>query len=285
MRTRRFWIVAALALLAGATAGILAWRQLRRAGLEAAAPAATEPVVVAARELPAGRVLTDEDVTTIGWPAGTAPAGYLRDPAWAVGRGVIARTAANEPILASRLASREAGGGLPIAIPAGFRAVSVEVDEVVGVAGFVLPGTRVDVLATVDPAGGRGDAGSRLILQDVEVLAAGQETETPGEPVDATVVTLLVTPPQAERLTLACTEGQIHLALRNTLDREEVPTIGVRMDELLMRPVAASPEPATPPAARPAVRREVPRRPAHTVILYNGTERTVQTFPERGEGS
>jgi pilus assembly protein CpaB len=154
------------------------------------------------------------------------------------------------------------------------RAVSVKVDEVIGVAGFVLPGTRVDVLVTLSDGGDREEAATRVILQNVRTVASGQtiQKDANGEPQNATVITLLVTPEESEKLTLAATEGQIQLALRNTLDMAEVETDGIKAATLVR--TEAPPQPA-----RPAARG--PRRATGggtSVITYNGAERTVTTF-------
>jgi pilus assembly protein CpaB len=134
-----------------------------------------------------------------------------------------------------KLASKEAGAGLPPVIPPGLRAVSVRVNEVIGVAGYVLPGTRVDVVATVSPSGNGADMTSKVILTNVQVLAAGtkidRETDK-NKPMPVSVVTMLVNPEEAERLTLASTEGKIQLALRNPLDKTIPATPGVRPSAL-----------------------------------------------------
>jgi pilus assembly protein CpaB len=200
---------------------------------------ASEPssvsVVVAARDLSAGTIVTRSDVELADWPARRLPEGYSSEFGAVVGRGVMATVRRNEPLLDSRLADKEAGGGLPIVIPEGQRAVSVEVDEVISVAGFVLPGTRVDVLATVTPDANRRTTTTRTILQNILALAADQsyQQNPQGEPEVVTVVTLLVTPQQAEDLTLAATEGKIQLSLRNTLDPREETTTGRRLAELV----------------------------------------------------
>jgi pilus assembly protein CpaB len=154
-------------------------------------------------------------------------------------------------------------------IPDGMRAVSVKVDEVIGVAGFVLPGTRVDVLATF---GDRDEAVTRVILQNVEALAAGQTTQpdAQGKPQTVPVITLLVSPEEAEDLTLAATQGQIQLALRGTLDQQSVPTDGSRVGGLVR---GASTEPVRRVTASAA-----PRSSSQRVITYNGAEKTVAEF-------
>src|SRR5262245_4217842 len=137
----------------------------------------TKPVVVAAADLDVGATLTREDLRLIDWPANAVPAGAITDPKDAVGRGLILPVIQNEPLLPNKLASTDAGGGLPPAIPPGLRAVSIRVNEVIGVAGYVLPGTRVDVLCTVNPSDQHQDITSKVILNNVQVLAAGTKIE------------------------------------------------------------------------------------------------------------
>jgi len=191
----------------------------------------TRPVVVAASDLDIGAELRREDIRIIDWPANAVPANALSDPKDAIGRGIVLPVIQNEPILPMKLSSTEAGSGLPPAIPPGLRAVSVRVNEVIGVAGYVLPGTRVDVVATVSPSGQSGDMTSKVILTNVQVLAAGTKIERDTEknkPMAVSVVTMLVSPEESERLTLASTEGKIQLALRNPLDKTMPATPGIR---------------------------------------------------------
>ena len=197
----------------------------------------TKPVAVAASDLDIGAELTRDNVKVIQWPANAVPANVIGDAKDVVGRGLILPMIQNEPFLPMKLASAEAGAGLPPAIPPGLRALSIKVNEVIGVAGYVLPGTRVDVLVTVSPGqGGQGDMTSKVILTNVQVLAAGtkidRETDK-NKPMAVSVVTLLVSPEEAERLTLASTEGKIQLALRNPLDKETPATRGIRQSALL----------------------------------------------------
>ncbi|OFW17379.1 MAG: Flp pilus assembly protein CpaB [Acidobacteria bacterium RIFCSPLOWO2_12_FULL_66_10] len=191
----------------------------------------TRQVVVAAADLDIGTELTREDIRIIDWPANAVPAAAISDPKEVIGRGIVLPLIQNEPILPMKLASKEAGSGLPPAIPPGLRAVSVRVNEVIGVAGYVLPGTRVDVVATVSPSGRSTDMTSKVILTNVQVLAAGTKIERDtdrNKPMPVSVVTLLVDPEEAERLTLASTEGKIQLALRNPLDKTMPATHGIR---------------------------------------------------------
>jgi pilus assembly protein CpaB len=196
----------------------------------------TKPVVVAANDLDVGAELGRDDIRIIDWPANAVPAGAFSDPKDVFGRGLVLPVIQNEPILPNKLAGKDAGGGLPPAIPPGLRAVSVRVNEVIGVAGYVLPGTRVDVVATVSPNGQSTDITSKVVLTNVQVLAAGTKIERDtdkNKPMPVSVVTLLVDPEEAERLTLASTEGKIQLALRNPLDKTMPQTHGIRPAALL----------------------------------------------------
>jgi pilus assembly protein CpaB len=196
----------------------------------------TKLVVVAAADLDVGADLTRDDVRVIEWPANAAPAGAFSDPKEVVGRGLIMPVIQNEPIMPVKLASKDAGAGLPPAIPPGLRAVSVRVNEVIGVAGYVLPGTHVDVLAVVSPSDRHEEITSKVILTNVLVLAAGtkiERDERNNKPMAVSVVTLLVAPEEAERLTLASSEGKIQLALRNPLDKTTPNTAGIRPAALL----------------------------------------------------
>lgn len=273
-RKRRKWIALVMALVSGGAAGWLALGYLDQRPLTPSAATAKESsrVVVAARDLELGRVLTSADVKMMDWP-GPVPPGYAVSVDEVVGRGLMQHVSAHEPLMPSKVASMEEGGGLPIVIPEGKRAVSVRVDEVVGVAGFVKAGTRVDVLVTLNPSNDREEAASRVVLQSVQVLAAGQEykRDIDGEPQTVTVITLLVTPEQAESLTLASTEGRIQLALRNTLDQAEVETEGVKAKTLLGGPEVT-------PAPRTVRRSSAPVRRGTTIVTYNGDKRTETTF-------
>ena len=279
---KRLWVVLGMALASGGGAAYLAAGYLEPAPAAAARP---EPkgdrVAVAARDLPAGSVLSSADVRLVAWPADALPAGYARTVAEVVGRGVVAPLRTNEPLMAGKLARKDAGGGLPILIPEGMRAVSVRVDEVIGVAGFVTPGTRVDVLATL-PAGQDRTAGTRLVLQNVQVLAAGQSIarDNEGKPQAAAVITLLVLPDQAEILALSSAEGRIQLALRNTMDGSQVSTGGIRTTGLLgstapqpAPPAVRAERPARAPSAAPAR-----ARPGRSVEIFRGSDRSVTTF-------
>ena len=242
----------------------------------------TQAVVVAAADLQLGSELKKEDVTVVQFPAGKTPEGTFAKPEEVLGRGLIVPIVKNEPILKAKLASKEAGSGLPPVIPEGMRAVSVRVNEVIGVAGYVLPGTHVDVVATVSPTGAANDMTSKVVLTNVQVLAAGTKIERDGEnkdkPMPVSVVTLLVNPEEAERLTLASTEGKIQLALRNPLDKTMPLTQGIRPAALLgfgapiRTGVARAKTVSGGPVAQAAVPINIPAEAA-TVEIIRGDKR------------
>jgi pilus assembly protein CpaB len=236
----------------------------------------TTPVVVAATNLPLGTELRRDDLRVIAWPADAVPEGGFKDPQELVGRGLIQAVTQNETVLPSKLAPVGAGAGLPPVIPEGMRALSVRVNDVIGVAGYVLPGTRVDVLATVSPTNTPGDMTSKVVLTNVLVLAAGTRIEQDVEnnkPVSVSVVTLQVNPMEAERLTLASTEGKIQLALRNPLDETAPTTPGIRPSVLLGY---APPAAVRPTARRNTVATPAPAAPPATVEIIRGDRRVQE---------
>ncbi|HEX2461683.1 MAG TPA: Flp pilus assembly protein CpaB, partial [Vicinamibacterales bacterium] len=226
MNRIRTFIVLFLALGLGGTFAMATYRYITNRPVEKVA-LPTTPVVVAGADLALGAELRKEDLRTIAWPADAVPAGSFTDPKDLVGRGLIQSMVQNEAVLPAKLAPVGSGAGLPPVIPEGKRAVSVRVNDVVGVAGYVLPGTHVDVLATISPTNQDTDMTSKVVLTNVLVLASGTKIEQDVEnnkPISVSVVTLMVDPLEAERLTLASTEGKIQLALRNPLDKTAPPT-------------------------------------------------------------
>jgi len=237
VRQRRLWLILLLALVSGGSAAYIALAYLRdRTPRLMAAEAPRSQVAVAARDLPLGTILRQEDVRMIGWMGNEVPAGYVRKAEDVVGRGLITSVKANELLMEGRLAPRGAGGGLSVTIPEGMRAVSVRVDDVIGVAGFVLPSSRVDVVLTLPPKLDRRETVTQAVLQSVPVLAAGQivQQDAQGKPMTVSVITLLVSPQDGETLILAANEGKIQLALRNTLDLAETRTSGANSRTLLL---------------------------------------------------
>jgi pilus assembly protein CpaB len=237
-------------LFAALVAGAASWALYRVLSSRLPVRSQSRSVVVAARKITVGSMLKDSDFASREW-YGAVPAGFSTRREDLAGRGVVATIYEGEPIHEARLADRGAGAGLAAIIPKGMRAVAVRVNDVVGVAGFVLPGMRVDVLISgqQQPAG-QGTV-SKTLLQNVEVLSAGQnmEKDAGGKPVSVQVVNLLVTPEQAERLTLAHNETRIQLVLRNPLDTEFAKTPGAALNRLFQD----APGPLPPARPRPRV--------------------------------
>jgi pilus assembly protein CpaB len=271
----------ALALASGGTAAYLAMRYIRQQAtpLMAAQPR-NASVVVAARNLPVGSVLEARDVKTIEWVGSALPPGFIGNPEQAISRGLITAVSENEPILDGKLAAQGIGGGLPIIVEPGMRAFSMAVDQIVGVAGWVLPQTRVDVLLTMSDIQGNKEPATKVIMQNVRTLAAGQsiQQDKEGKPQAVGVVTFLLTPEQAETLALASGQGRIQLALRNTLDTSLVQTKGTRTSALMGRIGNTPATPARAARRTDAVRVAAPEPAATIIEVYRGGQRTLQKF-------
>lgn len=175
MTRARVFMVLVLAVTAGGAFALATYNYVQKIPSKTVSMP-TRPVVVAAADLDVGAELTRDQIRVIDWPANAVPASAISDPNEVTGRGLILPVIENEPILPMKLASKDAGVGLPPAITPGLRAVSVRVNEVIGVAGYVLPGTRVDVVATVSPTDQKQDMTSKVILSNVQVLAAGTKS-------------------------------------------------------------------------------------------------------------
>jgi pilus assembly protein CpaB len=243
-RAALFW---AFALVAGLGTALIIARYLDRTG-PASSP--VTKISVAATDLPLAAKIGAQDVQLVDWPKDHLPPGAVTDPKELVGRILISRVLAGQPILPAMLAAKNAGNGLAALIPPNMRAIAVRVDDVVGVAGFIHPDDRVDVLVTLRPNRPGAETMSKVFMQNVKVLAVGQEVETADRSrlhaTPATVATLLVSPSDAERLTLAAAEGRLILTLRSWTDSQPVDTDGAQPSGLLGEPVAAGPAPANP---------------------------------------
>jgi pilus assembly protein CpaB len=283
MRNRIFSVLA-IAILAGGGLAYGTYNMMNNQPVKTVTTP-TQPVVVAAADISLGSELKKEDLTVVNFPAGQAPEGAFARVADVVGRGVISPLVKNEVVIPAKLASKEAGSGLPPVIPEGMRALSVRVNEVIGVAGYVLPGSRVDVLATANPGGGQQDVTTKLILSNVQVVTAGtriEQDQEKGKPMQVTVVTLLVYPDQAERLALAATEGKIQLALRNPLDQSAPETPGVKPAILLGAVKAPTQKSASRMVARkvagPVTQSAPAAAPLPTVEIIRGDKRTAEVI-------
>jgi pilus assembly protein CpaB len=242
----------------------------------------TAKIIVPARDLEIGTLIKDTDLTTADW-AGALPKGVLVTKETIVGRGVVSQVFQGEPIFDSRLAPAGSGGGLAATIRPGMRACAVRVNDVVGVAGFVIPGMRVDVLIAGSGPGVAAADGPKVktLLQNIEVLSAGTniQKDNEGKPVQVPVVNLLVTPEQAEILSLASNETRIQLVLRNPLDTETPKTPSVQMASLFSDSGAPKPTPAVARVPRPAPKAQAP--PASKIYLIevlNGPKRSQEKF-------
>lgn len=228
MQSRLIGVVIFAVLVALGASIVLYQVLIRRLGTGPGGPAVS--VLVATRDLPVGSIVGPQDVEAVKW-GGPLPAGAIQKPEEITGRAAIVPTYRGAPILNANFAPKGAGAGLAVTVPPGKRAVAVKVDQVVGLAGFVLPGMRVDVIATGDPPDKSKEVlgtQARTILQNIEVLSAGQnlQPDREGKPVPVQVVNLLVTPEEAEILSLAGNETRIQLVLRNPLDQEKAEPPG-----------------------------------------------------------
>lgn len=273
---RRLVPILLIALLIAGTCAYLVFR-LAASRMGTQQPP-TVRVVAAKENIKIGMLLTASNLTTIQI-AGTPPKGAILKPENAIGRGVVSNLYQGEPILEDRLAAPGSGGGLAATIPEGMRACAVKVDDVVGVAGFVTPGLRVDVLTSGTPSGpssGTQTIMVNTILQNIEVLSAGTDIQKDeeGKPKPVKVVNLLVTPEQAETLSLASTHLTIQLVLRNPLDTKITSVPRTSLASLL----GAETAPAVK-AARPAARvahNEAPK--AFTIEVVTGSKRSELKF-------
>jgi len=303
---KRFVGVLMFAFVVASVASLMLYRLLLNRPQSAKAAQASVQIVLSTRDVEVGTVLKEEDVKLADWP-GPMPAGAANKTQDVVGRGVTAPIFAKEPIIESRLAPKGAGGGLAAMIPPGMRAVAIRVNEVVGVAGFVTPGMRVDVLISGNRPGGDGSLGTvtRTLLQNLEVLSAGTDfkKDAEGKPIQVQVVNMLVTPEQAEQLSLANSQTQIQLVLRNPLDHEVAKTSGTALGLLfngakLKNPMDTDPDQGEPKprprrspiraiasaapasAAAPAPKKEAP----FVMEIISGNKKAETKFAENGEG-
>ena len=262
MKQHRTVIVMTVAVATAALAALGVYQAIQKMPLRKV-EMETVPVVVATRAIPVGTRLTKDDVKVVAWPARTQVPGAFSNVPAVIDRGVIAPIAPNEPLTTTRVAGPEAGAGLPPIIPAGMRAISVRVNDVVGVAGFVLPGTRVDVVVAVDDDGddsNKKEPMARTVVNNVQVLTAGtryDQTEAKdGKAQRSTVVTLAVLPADGERIALAANEGKLSLVLRNPLDVDPAETAGIKLAALMKgtgpAPVLDEPKRKMVPSKKPA---------------------------------
>jgi pilus assembly protein CpaB len=291
---RRILIIISCALVLSVCASYLVYRAIGDKG-NAAKIVKSTPVVVAAHDLDAGALIRDLDLKTIAW-VGPVPKGAIAKTDDILNRGVTSPIYDGEPITETRLAHQGSGGGLAGTIPQGMRACAVKVNDVVGVAGFVVPGMRVDVLIAGLPPGGNPLDGPRVrtLLQNIQVLSAGTDFQhdQAGKPQPAQVVNLLVTPADAEVLSLASNEMHIQLVLRNPMDTAIAKPPGIMVSDLFggehaaatatrpSAPVSKAKETVEPELrsiALPAAAAPAQVKP-YVIEVENGTVRTEARF-------
>lgn len=249
------------------------------------AEVATKELVVATRELPMGAKITPEDVRLIDYPQQAYPAGGFESIDAVLERSVVQPILANEPVVGGRVTEPGAGVGLAPKIPEGMRAVAVAVNQVSSVSGFILPGSKVDVLLTGTPLTEEGRA-TTTVLENLEVISTAHKVQPDdnGRPENVPVVNLLVTPEQAELLTLASVEGRIQLVLRNPNDKEETAEERdiARADDLFAKGQQVRKPRAAGAPARPrpvAVSLPPPPPPVTEIEMIRGNQRSVETIP------
>ena len=297
MRNKRFFIVLAGALLFGLLAAISVTRYLSSAQ---AYSRNLNRVAVAKVAIPLGTKIIPEQIMVVQFPPESTPDGAFDSVEKLAGRVAVMNIAPREPITEARLAPEGTAGGLSAVIPEGYRAMTVKVDDVVGISGFVMPGTLVDVVVVIDPAekAGMQDPISKIVLQNIKVLANGQNIDKPADKREANsvkAVTLLVTPEQAEKLALASSEGKLQLVMRNSIDQGDQQTMGINKRGLLggerAQPVPEpgslkSEQPAPQPKARPVrsepkpVAAPAPPPPKASVEMIEGAKKRNVDFPQ-----
>ena len=306
MRNKRLLFVLVGAVAFGLFAAVSVSRYLSNAQ---ATPRNLQSVVVAKVDIPLGTKVVAEQLMTVQFPTGATPDGVFDKTDKIVGRVTVMNVAAREPVTDFKLAPEGSAGGLAAVIPEGYRAMTVKVDDVIGVAGFLQPGTMVDVLTVIDPPNQNLNSNpiSKIVLQNVKVLASGQNLDRPKNEREADTVkavTLQVTPGQAEKLALASTEGKLRLVLRNTIDQDDEQTPGANKQSLLggehaspvpdpgslkseqtkqAAPVArrASRVVASPRTAAPAAetKQAPPAPPRPHVEMIQGAKKSTVEFP------
>jgi pilus assembly protein CpaB len=310
MRNKRLLFVLGSAVVFGLLAAVSVSRYLSDAQ---ASSRNMNNVVVAKVDIPLGTKIDAEQLSVVSFPSNAIPEGTFSDAQKLVGRVAVVGVAAREPVTDFKLAPEGSTGGLSAVIPAGYRAMTVKVDDVIGVAGFLLPGTMVDVLTVIEQPGqmSSGNPISKIVLQNVKVLASGQNLDKPKDEREADAVkavTLQVTPDQAEKLALASTEGKLRLVLRNMIDQDDEQTQGADKKSLLggdravtppppgslkseqtpqpappQQPVRRAPRPQAPPRvpqAEPAAETPKPQPPPRpNVEMIQGTKKSTVEFP------
>jgi pilus assembly protein CpaB len=274
MNRSRLLMIGVVALALGAFVSVLVYKSLQARG--SADNEAGTDVVVAAEDIQVGARIEERDVRTAKFSGASIPPGAYGKRSQVLGRGVIIPISKGEFILPGKLAPENAGSGLPSLIPPGMRAVSVRVNEVVSVAGFVGPGTRVDILLTGTP-NGSSENQTTTVLQNVAVIASGHtlERNASGDAQNTPVITLLTSPEDAERLTLASAEGKIQLVLRNPLDTHQESVDAANAKGLYKggTPILTPPRAAVRPVRQHKAEQSPSTPPSLNVEVYQGDKK------------
>ena len=301
MRNKRFFVVLAGALVFGLLAAVTVSRYLASAQ---AYSKDLNRVVVAKVAIPVGTKIIAEQVMAVQFSKESTPDGVFESVEKLVGRVAVVNIAPREPVTESRLAPAGTAGGLSAVIPEGYRAMTVKVDDVVGISGFIMPGTLVDVVVVITPSDtSNQDPISKIVLQSIKVLANGQNIDKPEserQPNSVKAVTLLVTPEQAEKLALAASEGKLQLVMRNSIDEGDEQTSGVNKRGLLSgehaspqpepgslkseQPAKAQPVPVprrvrAQAESKPAAVSQLPEKPRSSVEMIEGAKKRSVDFP------
>src|SRR5687767_9282250 len=298
MRNKRFFIVLVGALMFGVLAAVSVSKYLSSAQ---AYTKNLNKVAVAKVAIPLGSKIIPEQIMVVQFPKESTPDGAFDSPEKLAGRVAVVNIAAREPITEARLAPEGTAAGLSAVIPEGYRAMTVKVDDAAGISGFIMPGTLVDVVVVIDPREGSGnqDPISKIVLQNIKVLANGQNIDKPKDEREANTVkavTLQVTPEQAEKLALATSEGRLQLVMRNQIDQGDEQTPGVNKRSLLSGEAAMkAPEPGSlkseqpkqetksvrrsAPVAKPAAAPAPQPTPRASVEMIEGAKKRSVEFP------
>ena len=281
-------IIGILAVAVAGIASISLYKYLKGQEAMVQGAVATQSIVVAAQEIPVGGTIISQQVKMLNWPKAAIPAGQTFSSAeQVIGRTAIDRYTAGEPIVESKLVPKEGQSGiLTYKIPEGHRAMTVAVDQVSGVAGFISPGNKVDVvLTTTTPGTGQQLPVSKIVLQDVPVLATGQvisQEKKDEKPVVVPTVTMDVTPEDAEKLAIASTQGRLQLVLRRVGDKEVAKTTGATVKKVMAGASEAQPKVVAKTKkivkSQTAEREKKPEKMQATIEILRGSQKTEKTF-------
>jgi pilus assembly protein CpaB len=296
MAERRYSALFITAIVVALLATFAVYRYLQRAAQSAQVP--SQPVVVAAQDMPEGARLDRLSLTVNSWPVSTVPPGAFAEPDSLVGRVTRVAVFKGEPIVPGRLAPPGTGPGLEVKITPGKRAMAVKINDVIGLAGLIQPNSRVDVLVTLKEEGSTDKQRAKLFMNDIRVLSVGTQVERgeDGKAISATTATLEVSPSEAERLAVATNQGSIQLVLRGYGDPDSVKTAGATSNDVLgqlrgstviasaagalpvRRRIPRDPPPVLSTAVADPRPQPAPRRDSAVIEVFRGTKMQEQKF-------